>query len=169
MKITSAIEKAGFGFGGDIGGLPRQTYYTPDGRVIKAFPDSREFVRRRNGEVLEQGTRDANLDRGWLLSPPSELKPFCKNCGRWHDTPKEVDICGEKQNKFIAQAERFARQEGIDKTSALEKQVAQLTTLVEKLTKEVQNRQVLQPGVDESIQVPQEVGGEKAEIHTGAT
>ena len=165
MKLSPAIEGAGYGLSGDIGGLRRQVYYTPDGRVIRAFPDTREYVLKdKAGKVVKSGIRDANLDRGWLLSPLTAPKPFCGNCGRWHDTQAEVEACGLRQNSFIAQAERLARQEEADKTSALEKQVAKLTALVEKLSREVQIGAVLQQEIAQPPGVAKEARGGEAGV-----
>lgn len=146
MKITPAIETAGFGISGDIGGLARKTYWTPDGRVIRAIPGCVEFaIKDKDGNVIRTGTRDPNLDKGWLLSPPTVLKPFCRTCDRWHDTQEEVEACAVKQGKFIASMEAKVKQEDTDKVSSLEQRVAELTALVEKLMEGKGNvRQVLQ-------------------------
>lgn len=133
MKMTSAIDAAGFGISGDIGGLKRTTYYTPDGRTIKAFPNIRDYVIRRNGEVTESGTRDANLDRGWLLQMPQIKKLFCPNCDQWHDTQIEIEACKIQQDKMIKKFTIKTKREEVDKTVALEQKVAELTAMVEKL------------------------------------
>ena len=162
IKVSSErmgqIERIEYGLNGDIGGLPKTTYYTPDGRVIRAISSIREYViRDKDGKVTGSGTRDANLDRGWLLSPPTVLKRFCKGCDKWHDTQGEVNACITQQNKFVNAMGRRAKKEEADKTSALEKQIAELTALVNKLT-EVQNRQILQREGNESTQIPAELG-----------
>ena len=138
MKTDLAIETLGYGLSGEIGGLPRQTYFTPDGRVIKAIPALREYViKDKEGKVTDSGMRDANLDRGWLLKPPVNPKLFCQGCDRWHDTPEEVEECGHQQNGFIEKIGVKAKKEEFDKVSALEQQVANLTALVEKLSKDI--------------------------------
>ena len=165
MKLTDAIKQAGYGLSGDIGGLPRTTYYTPDGRAIKAFPDTREFVKRQGGKVVGTGTRDANLDKGWLLSPPLELKQFCPTCDRWHDTKAEISACKRNQTRLVAQMTLKVKREETDKTLDLEQQVARLTALVEKLM-EGKNGGILQSTTNEPIQISpkQRVGKAKKGI-----
>mgnify|MGYP001582722316 CR=1 FL=1 len=145
------LEQTGFGLGGDIGGLPRTTYYTPDGRKIRALP---------NIHVNQAGqSRDANLDQGWLLSPPKTLKPFCKACDRWHDTPKEVAACMARQKHLVRQAGSKAKHEEVDRTAALEKEVAELKSLIGKLMEGKADGSLFQREVDEpSGKVPREVG-----------
>ena len=49
------IEAQGFAKTGDVGGQPRITYYTPDGRVIRAMPDMHEYAlkdAKGNPEIL---------------------------------------------------------------------------------------------------------------------
>ena len=111
MKVTPAIESSGYGLSGNIGGLPRQTYYTPDGRVIKAIPCLREYAKKKNGKVIETGTRDANYDKGWLPVMPTELKLYCSGCDKWHDTQGEIDACISGQRAFIAKHEGLGRKE----------------------------------------------------------
>jgi hypothetical protein len=131
MKVTPAIEASGYGITGDIGGLSKTTYWTPDGRMILSVPSIREYQVKKDGKVIRQGTRDANLDRGWLLQKPQILKPHCNGCGNWHDTQSEVDACIIKQKEYLDRMERLAHKEA-EKTS-LEKQVADLQEMVKKL------------------------------------
>ena len=139
------IETVGYGISGDIGGLQKQTYYTPDGRVIKAIPQIRGWIKKdAKGNGIESGTRDANLDKGLLLEKPKELKLFCPHCDRWHDTQVEVEACKIQQDKMIELMTKKTKEEEIDKTVALEQQVAELKAMVEKLL-EAQGGKVLQP------------------------
>ena len=101
MKVTSAIESTGYGISGGIGGLRKQTYYTPDGRTVCAVPCMRDYVKRKDGKVIESGTRDANYDKGWLPVMPTELKPHCEHCGDWHDNQEGIDACETKKKKQI--------------------------------------------------------------------
>lgn len=143
MRITAAIESATFGLSGDIGGLKYQTYWTPSGDMRRAVPSMRDFVRKNaKGEIIEQGTRDANLDKGWLLTKPEILKIHCLFCDKWHDTQDEVDACQEIElpkkiefdRKITAQAREEMAEEAKNQTiviSKLEAKVAELTKLVE--------------------------------------
>lgn len=134
MNMTPAIESAGFGISGSIGGIPRTIYYTPDGRIKKAIPQMRDYVvKDKEGKVIKSGTRDANLDKGWLLYMPKEKKLFCPTCDMWHDTQIEVDACKVAQGKMIEKMFKKARKEEVNKTESLEQKVAELTALVEKL------------------------------------
>ena len=47
----------------------------------------------KDGKIVAQGTRDANLDKGWALTPPAALKLHCAGCDRWHDTDDQVAAC----------------------------------------------------------------------------
>jgi hypothetical protein len=136
FKVTPAIEASGYGISGSIGGLPRTTYYTPDGRIMQAIPNIRDYVvKDKDGKVIRQGTRDGNLDKGWLLYKPQVLKPYCKGCDRWHDTMEEVQTCIAERKAYLDKMERWARKE-IKKepdTQSLEKEVAELKALVKQL------------------------------------
>ena len=91
------------------GGPQKQRYYTPTGEEVLAIPSWREFVRKGpDGKILEQGTRDANLDKGWSFALPTELKVTCPGCSKWHDTEEEVDACVDKKAAAAAQWERKA-------------------------------------------------------------
>ena len=112
MAVNSTKQEAartGAAVSGVWGGPQKQRYYTPTGEEVLAIPSWREFVRKGpDGKILEQGTRDANLDKGWSLSLPTELKVACPGCSKWHDTAKEVDACVDKKAEVAAQWERKA-------------------------------------------------------------
>jgi len=112
MAINSTKQEAartGAAVSGVWGGPQKQRYYTPTGEEVLAIPSWREFVRKGpDGKILEQGTRDANLDKGWSLSLPTELKVTCPGCSKWHDTEEEVDACVDKKAAVAAQWERKA-------------------------------------------------------------
>jgi len=127
------LEAAGYGLNGYIGGLPRKTYYTPDGRVIKAIPSVREYVLKRDGKVIEKGVRDANLDKGWLETKPAVLKPYCKGCDRWHDTEAEIAGCIMHTKAFIDSEEAKAKKQEVDEMDDLRTEIAELRELVKKL------------------------------------
>ena len=138
MKVTPTIEASGYGVSGDIGGLPRQTYYTPDGRTIKAIPCLREYAKKENGKVIESGQRDANYDKGWLPVMPTELKPHCPHCGEWHDNQEEIDACADRMKKRIEWGDRLARKykkEEHEDIENLKGEVAELKEMVKKLAK----------------------------------
>jgi len=133
-KLSPAIEEAGYGISGDIGGLLRQTYYTPDGRTIRAIASIRDYVRKdKDGKVVETGSRDANLDKGWLLAMPSDLKLYCSGCDKWHDTQEEIDACIASKQKFIDRMTRKGNGQYKKETVDLEQKVANLEALVAKL------------------------------------
>ena len=112
MAVNSTKQEAartGAAVSGGWGGPQKQRYYTPTGEEVYSIPSWREFVRKNSdGKILEQGTRDANLDKGWSLSLPTELKVACPGCSKWHDTAKEVDACVDKKAEVTAQWERKA-------------------------------------------------------------
>jgi len=86
---------------GDIGGQPKQRYWTPDGRLIMALPDMREYSHTdRAGKVIDSGIRDANYDKGWLGQKPTELKLYCSHCDLWHDTQAEIIKCQRRKKAF---------------------------------------------------------------------
>ena len=137
MKVTPAIEASGYGLSGNIGGLPRQTYYTPDGRPISAIPSWREYVKKKDGKVIEAGQRDANYDKGWLPVMPTDLKPHCPHCGEWHDTQEGINACAVKRKKQSEWGDRLARKakkQETDDISSLKGEVAELKEMVKKLT-----------------------------------
>lgn len=137
MKVTPAIEASGYGVSGDIGGLPRQTYYTPDGRIVKAIPCMRDYVRKVDSKVVESGTRDANYDKGWLPVMPTELKPHCAHCGEWHDNQEGIDACADaiKKRKEWGDklAKKYKKEEHEDITN-LKREIDELKEMVKKLT-----------------------------------
>ena len=112
MAVNSTKQEAartGAAVSGVWGGPQQQRYYTPTGEEVYSIPSWREFTRKGpDGRILEQGTRDANLDKGWLLSLPTELKVACPGCSKWHDTQQEVDACVDKKAEVAAQWERKA-------------------------------------------------------------
>jgi hypothetical protein len=148
------IESFGFGITGYVGGLPKQTYYTPDGRSFQAFPQIRDFQKLNSeGKIIATGQRDANLDKGWLLSMPTVLKIHCLFCDGYHDNQTQVDAC-----EVVAKKEKAERQVIIDaevaadkaeresefnkqikerdnKIGLLESQLAKLTSMVEGMMK----------------------------------
>lgn len=136
MKVSPAIEQSGYGLSGNIGGLPRQTYYTPDGRVVRAIPSWREYVKKdKEGKVIETGTRDANFDKGWLPVMPTELKPYCPHCGKWHNTQEEIDACANRIKQRTEWGDRLARKakkQESDDISDLKKEVAELKEMLQK-------------------------------------
>jgi len=110
MAVNSTKQEAartGAAVSGVWGGPQKQRYYTPTGEEVYSIPSWREFTRKGpDGRILEQGTRDANLDKGWSLSLPTELKVACSGCGKWHDTEEEVNACIETRSAQVARWQR---------------------------------------------------------------
>lgn len=119
-----------------IGGIPKQRYYTPDGRVVWSIPSWVEWGGKdTKGNVLS-GTRDRNLDSGWSLSPPSNPKLRCVHCDRWHDTKAEVAKCAAKRKALDKKHMDWARRktksdEG--EVAELRKELAEFKDMVKKL------------------------------------
>ena len=161
VNITPAIREAGYGMDkafttpgapdGVMDGIPRTVYYTPDGRTIRTMPSLREYTKRdARGNVIESGIRDANLDRGWLLTRPEKLLPFCQTCDRWHDTQAEVAACAQEGAKFIRRMDGQVRTEQrknkrkeSDKITGLEKQIAELKAMIEQMARSKSNGTLL--------------------------
>ena len=116
----------------NIGGTPKIPYFTPDGRKVMALPAMRTFADANGG-----GTRDANLDRGWLSSMPAELKPYCPHCDLWHDTEKQVTECGRKKNVLAVKWQKKAKKELAEEDSGrlnkLEDDMGEIKDLLKKL------------------------------------
>ena len=132
VSQTDEIRKTG-----DIGGQPKMTYWTPDGRMVRAMPDMHEYSRTQNGKVVENGIRDANLDKGWLLQKPDVLKPYCEGCDRWHDTQKEINSCIKKKELLTAKHAKKAQKElgveGANRIETLESDMADLKKMMKQL------------------------------------
>jgi len=129
--VTDAPRKTG-----DIGGAPKQNYYTPDGRIIRAMPDMHGYGNQRDkeGNIIESGVRDANLDKGWLAQMPSELKPYCPHCDRWHDTEDEIAKCEQVRKKWVTNLTKKAQKElGGDRIDKLETEISEIKNLLTKL------------------------------------
>lgn len=115
-EVRAQLELTGVAMVEVIGGTKKTRYWTPDGREILAVPSMRNWVKKKDGKVIDSGIRDANLDGGWLLQPPTEPKLRCYFCDRWHDTQKEIDACGAKKkafdNKWAKKVKRLRSKEG---------------------------------------------------------
>ena len=96
----------------NIGGSTKKFYYTPDGRKVTALPNMRTYSDGNGG-----GTRDANLDKGWLLTMPAELKPYCPHCDLWHDTLEGVNQCGENKKNLDARWQKKAKKQLVKEDS----------------------------------------------------
>ncbi len=125
---TAELESQGVTLSGTTGGIKKKRYWLPDGNEIMAAPSIRGYIKKRDGKIIESGDRDANLDKGWLLSPPAELKLYCEGCDKWHDTQKEITDCIAKKKAFDARwnkhAKKMRREEGGD--DELREEVAEL-------------------------------------------
>lgn len=125
-KDKAAIKKQGYA---DIGGIPRQTYWTPDGRKVQGIASWREYnLKDDEGNVTGSGVRDANLDKGWLLQPPTEKKPYCAGCDKWHDTEEEVIKCIAEREESTRKWEERARKEKEGEAMAQGKEMEEMRT-----------------------------------------
>ena len=136
--VGAVITKAPFG------GPERRTYYTPAGEEIKAIPAIREWVRRdENGKVIQNGKRDANLDKGWLTEPPAVKQFYCKGCDKWHPTERAVLVCIDKSKQDVEALTARALKEVETENTAIEGRVdkleaglSRIEALLQKLVKE---------------------------------
>ena len=107
--------------------IPRNRYYTPDGREELKIPQHRT---RSDGVVY-----DLFLAQGYTLTPPANPKPYCAGCDKWHDTEEEVNACVGKKRKFAeAMQEKAERELGKEQRSK-DNTIANLEAKVDKLTK----------------------------------
>jgi len=132
MEETLTVTHGGKGY---HDGVLKKTYYTPDGRTIKAPPSMRNYIIKGTNEG---GIRDANYDKGWLETMPSELKPYCGGCDKWHDTQEGVDECISKKamsnKRWEKNAKKDVNTDEIDgRVKALEKSMANIENLLTKL------------------------------------
>lgn len=103
------MEATGAALASVWGGPRKQLYYTPTGEEIWAIPSIRDWVQKdAGGKVVAQGERDANFDKGWLTSPPTELKITCPACSFWHDTDDEVQDCVKVKAVFAKKWDKKA-------------------------------------------------------------
>ena len=107
--------------------LPRNIYYTPDGRKEEKIPQQRE---RSDGVIY-----DVFLAQGYTLVPPVTPKPYCSGCDRWHDTQEEVDECVGKKRKYAEAMQKKAEGELAKEHKGKDKEIADLTAKVDRLTK----------------------------------
>ena len=143
VQEREVLRNNGFIKAGDIGGQPKHTYWTPDGREIRALPDMHEYsLRDAGGKTIRSGVRDANLDKGWLLQKPTELKPYCPHCDAWHDNQEGIDVCGRKKSTFMAKCIKETKEEP-DRLTKLESDMSELKGLLKQLM-EVQIGKVFQ-------------------------
>jgi hypothetical protein len=105
------LASSGAALGQVWGGPQRTRYYTPWGEEVLAIPSMRDWVRKdAGGRVVESGTRDANLDKGWTLGPPTEPKQHCAGCDAWHTTEEEAAACVVAKAAVTEAWEKKARQ-----------------------------------------------------------
>ena len=132
--IKEQIAEQGYGKTGDVGGQPKITYWTPDGRMIRAMSDIHEY-RRGNGNNVETGQRDANLDKGWLMAKPETLQLYCPHCDRWHPTQEEIKRCGNKKRGFETRWEKKAGKEvgKDDRVGKLESEMTDIKGMLKEL------------------------------------
>ena len=120
-------------FGGVTGGPKKQLYYLPDNTEVWRIPAEREYAKKVDGKVVEQGTRDANYDKGWTDAPRATPLVSCLYCGKFHDTEDEVVTCKERSQKFIKKHDDEA-QSNVEALSArVDKMESKLDLILEKL------------------------------------
>ena len=125
------------------GGAQKQAYWTPDGRRLVLVPQIRQFVKKNDkNEVIASGTRDANLDKGYLTHSPSESerKVFCRWCDTWHDTQVQVDACKVVYDKLQAHREAIAKQELANEVVEKDREIDSLTNRVAQLEKLIKEK-----------------------------
>lgn len=128
--VVAQLQSSGVALKEVTGGVRKNRYFTPDGREVWAVPSIRNFIRKKDGKVIGGGTRDANLDNGWLLQPPTEPKLRCFHCDKWHDTKKEVDACGAARkasaDMWQKRAQAMKRKEGGGEIDEVKADVSEL-------------------------------------------
>lgn len=141
QEVKRQLQSEGTALVSVWGGPQKKRYYTPDGREVFAVPALREYVKKdAEGKVVGEGARDANYDRGWLESMPTELKPYCAGCDNWHDTKAEVSQCIKQKASVAKRWEarvnrgRGKKDEGAD-VRELKAQVAQMQATLEQYMK----------------------------------
>jgi len=112
--------------------LPRNIYYTPDGRREEKIPQQRE---RSDGVIY-----DVFLAQGYTLTPPTNPKPYCKGCDKWHDTEEEVDACVGKKRKFTEAMQKRAEGDLAKEQKGKDKTIADLEAKVDKLMKLMEDK-----------------------------
>jgi len=116
-------------------GIRKMKYWTPDGREIIAVPTMRTYRMSKSGA---EGIRDANLDKGWLMQPPIEKKPYCPHCTNWHDTQEEINACGAKKKAFQDRYNKIAKKvkrDGSEDVEELRAEVSGLKTDMDDIKK----------------------------------
>lgn len=132
-QAEESIQRTGYGISGEIGGIGRQTYYTPDGQRVRAIPAIRDYVIKKDGKVIESGTRDANYDKGWLPVMPKELKPHCDGCDNWHDTEEEIETCITNRQVYAKKWETRAKKETEGEAMAQGKEMEDMRVEIQEL------------------------------------
>ena len=126
-EVKSQLNSTGVAVSGDIGGLKKTKYWTPDGKEILAVPSILTFkLVDKKKKTVRDVTVDRNLEKGWLLQPPTKVKPHCSGCGKWHDTEQEIDTCITKKKTFNEEWEERVKKERKDNGEGLKQEVAEL-------------------------------------------
>ncbi len=129
------LESQGVTLSGVTGGIKKRQYWLPDGNEIRAIPAIRGYIKKRDGKIIESGDRDANLDKGWLLNPPTELKLHCDGCDKWHDTQKEITDCVAKKKTFNEKWSRMAKKMKGEEGGDLREEVSELKSDITEIKK----------------------------------
>lgn len=90
-----------------------KTYYLPDGTKVRDYPMDIEVSKLINGKRVPCGTRDGNLDKGWLLERPAVLKFRCSMCGKFYDEAIVRDQCEAAHKETAIPRDEIARKRGM--------------------------------------------------------
>ncbi len=116
------------------GGMPRVTYYAPDGTSESLIPN---YISGVDLKTKTKVTYDRNILGGLSLTPPTVLKPHCDGCQKWHNTQKEVDACIKKRKAdTLKWDKKMAKQfpkEGGEMSDRMDKLEGMFEKILEKL------------------------------------
>jgi hypothetical protein len=115
----------------------RKKYYKPDGTEVWDYPVYHDRINTKTRKLV--GKVDANIvDKGWSLSPPQELKLYCKHCTKYHDTGDQIKACKETrdaQAKYWEERVRGERGDNRSEIDELKEKIDMLTELITEMRK----------------------------------
>jgi len=111
-------------------GLPRKTYFGPDGTTREAIPQF--FSGTIEGKPV---TVDRMITEGWSDKPFREpYKISCTGCSRWHDTQEEVADC-KRQPQALVDKFNAQHQKKKDQVEILEARVNKMDSKLDLILK----------------------------------